>query len=508
MRNIYEVLIGLLSPCTAFSDKLQRRQEIMLELTPTQKVDVDSSREVPTIVISDQGALQLAPPGCFGQNCGAYTNYGLSYHSSMDSQTTYDPFAENYARPYPDYPPGRVITPSPDSTFNNQPYPYPSSRVGAAQSLNPAPNAGWFAPLIQTGTFQPALNGLTAFPSVPAMPATSTTSAPVAVPGSVPLNANVPVSLPTTGQVPAPAPLPVVLEPNASIGTAGSSAVAPPPPPAPPAPPASPAPEPSKEANPPPAEGKDEKRERGGENPKLDAGNSPPPPSPDEEAKKIADQQGKEKEEAAKKIADQQAKEKEEREKADAKNVPNQRRSLRSGARKTSTSSIASKRSTAIQRLRKRQVGGLDAVQDCPTSYKETRETLIPVTEHELAAIQAGTAEMISYPIIGQDGQEGDTVYDVVAVEPAPAEHLHTTLKDILEKGAATMLMEEDASQQSRSSGDGINRSQYTARSEVGEDESDAQVQKRDNQEREEARLPLIEQIGKSDLHKRLKHGT
>lgn len=438
----------------------------MLELTPTQKVDVDGSREVPTVLISDQGTLQLAPPRCLGENCGSYSidmPPMRGYEHYLVPQTTYDPYAENYAQLGPNYPPSRVMAPHPAS-FQEVPYPVPSSRVGSIPptpipaGLN-GPIAGWNAPLIQTGNFQPAMNGGLATATVTGTTPTATTSAPPPIPGAAPLNPYAPnPSAIVAGQVPPPpAPLPVAFAPAPA-----------------------PAPTPASTTNNPPVESKDANEGQGGEPPKPDApAPAPPPPPPatpsPAEVQKIADDVK----------AVEQAKDKE---KNDGKDAPKQKRSFRSGS--SSTVKRAAPKVLRKRQLQEVQLSPMNPV-GCPPPMVETKETIIPVTEAELAQLQDETAELISYPTIGENGQE-QTVYDVVQIKQDP-EPFHPTLKQILESGAAKMAAGDEAN----SEGYG---SQYrrSAVEELNSEKRDMGV--------EESVLPLASTFPKLD--KRLKYGA
>ncbi|UZJ52676.1 hypothetical protein CBS101457_001996 [Exobasidium rhododendri] len=492
-------------------DKLERRQDIQLELTPTQKVDVDGSREVPIIHISDQGALQFAPSGCFGETCGAYANGvppSREYTKFFDSHSTYDPYAENYASPSSFYPPGRVITPPRAPNFPSQAFAIPLSQLEIGQPPVFAPYAGWAAPLIQTGSFQPGMKGLAPTASVPPLPGsflspTTTVSAPGAMPGLVPSNVDTPTLPPTTtvGQAPPPLPLPAGLFSKAVLSAPSPAPVPPPASPedaekklegAPPKPDAAISPPPPP---PPPASPKDADKKAEGEPPKPDAALPPtPPPPPPPPAAPTPDE--------VQKIA-------EDAKALENKDAPKQRRNFRTGVSKTSPSSIEAKRSATVQRLKKRQFLEPSSVQDCPSSLLETKETLIPVTVNELAQMQQGTAEMISYPSIGQDGQEGQTVYDVVPIEEAP-KPLHPSLKDVLKHEAVSMRSEAKG-YTSRNRGEGLD--DRALGSGLDGQEAQDRIERRDSLEDDDddddddaAGSSLIEKLGKSELHKRLKH--
>lgn len=367
-------------------DKLQRRQAITLDLLPTQQVDVDGSREVPTILISDNG-YQVGRSNCIGGNCESYS-INMPPIKQMEDyivpQTSYDPYAENYS-PYSSYPPSRSNYYAPPPVQSQV-----ISAVGppsvAAQPLPTASgppkwtNAGWNAPLIPTGTFADALQGT---PTVPAtVTPTSTTSAPVPVPGSVPqAQVPAPAVLPTGQPAPA-APLPQAVP----VPGAATPTTVPPPAPAP------------------GVEVKDDKKD-----PEVKPGEAPPPPAP-----------------------------------APAPAPAPQRRSLRSGQVKSASSSAIKKRSPAPKRLQKRQLEPfptkLPSVA-CDPSTVEKVEVLVPVTEEELASIQDGTAEIVSYPSVNPDGIE-EKLYDVLPVTPQPALSV-PTLHTIYEEGAQKMSARE-----------------------------------------------------------------
>lgn len=357
------------------SDKIERRQEITLELTPAQKVDVDGSREIPTILISENG-YQLGPQGCAGGSCGSYAidmpPIG-QLEKLMAPQNSYDPYAENYSPyPLPSYP---YVPPPPVQ-----------SQVISATAPPPRwANAGWNAPLIPSGTFAQALQG-TPTVSASTIP-TSTTSAPPPVPGALPVDPNFAGAAPPTG-LPA-APLPLAAPINLAAGFNGAVPGAPVPTPAGDVPP------PTAEVTTPPApEIKDDMKIEDKPEEKKDV--PPPPPPP-------------------------------------------QRRGLRAAAIKKDSPSNVQKRNTASQRLRKRQLEQEPSTKDsslgaCDPSQVKKVEVLVPVTESELQALQEGTVELISYPSVGPDGSE-ETLYDVLPVSQPPAK-IDPSLKEIFEKNA------------------------------------------------------------------------
>jgi len=400
-------------------EKLLRRQAITLDLTPTQQIDVDASRDVPTILISDSGFQVGQQANCAGGNCGSYS-INMPPIGNMDShkvyQTTYDPYAENYS-PYPTYPPSRAnlyAAPPPpvQSQAVNGPAPAHVSALPlpAANAPPKWTNAGWNAPLIPSGSFAESLQGTPTIPA-PVTP-TSTTTAPGPIPGALPQAHIPPSDSAAIGQPAAAAPLPLTA-PVANTGGAAPTSL--------PASTASPAPVPG-------AEVKDEKKT-------AELNNTPPPPpASGQEVKTIA-------KEAA--LASS-------REQAESKPAPPapapalapapQRRGLRAGTSQQPSSDAIKKRGPASKRLRKRQLEETPAVAECEPTRLEKVEVLVPVTEEELAALQEESAEIVSYPSLGADGTE-EKLYDVLPVTPEPVLSV-PSIKNIYEEGAQKMAAE------------------------------------------------------------------
>lgn len=362
-----------LSHLHLYSDKIERRQEITLELTPAQTVDVDGSRDIPTILISENG-YQLGPQGCVGGNCGSYA-INMPPLSQLEElmapQTSYDPYSENYS-------------PHPLQTYPNvPPQPIQSQIISASASPPRWTNAGWNAPLIPSGTFPQSLQGMPTLPTstIP----TSTVSAPPPVPGALQADPNLLLTAPPTGIPAPPLPLAAPVNPNGAVPAAPvpppSDAVPPPPPPPPP-------------AAPPASEVKDDKKVEDQPAAKKDVPLPPPPPP--------------------------------------------QRRGFRAYNSKKNTSIKLRKRSIASQHLQKRQLlldqepSTTDStLNKCESGQIKKVEVLIPVTEAELAALQEGSVELISYPSVGLDGSE-ETLYDVLPVSHPPTK-IEPSLKEIFE---------------------------------------------------------------------------
>ena len=201
---------------------------------------------------------------------------------------------------------------------------------------------------------------------------------------------------------------------------------------------------------------------------------------------------------------------------AEVNALPHQRRSIRAGLQ--NPSSAPEKMSKAgPSRLRKRQLDFDDngssspdePASKCAEQTVVKFEVLVPVTEAELAQLQDGTVQLVSYVVDKPDGGV-QSVYDVVPVDKSDVGN-NALLKQVLEKGAAKMFPPAKQSAEDDDTGEEENESESSqgdvpsssrsggasrtivARSFHGDD--------RPNMKRIPSKTLLQE------LHKRLKHG-